>query len=146
MSSHNFDYFPPKHNFFSDGSLIFRNLDGHYELFFYKLHFITPQEYLVFYTLSGVVHTRRSQNITQRLQISLQNTTEIVVRVAAVGIGGRRGRKSAALQVETIIPFQGFFPAMGIESTVLDLRASAVSQTSVSILWKPPTQSSAIQV
>ena len=89
---------------------------------------------------------RRLQNITQRLQISLQNMTEIVVRVAAVGIGGRRGRKSAALQVETIIPFQGFFPAMGIESTVLDLRASAVSQTSISILWKPPTQSSAIQV
>lgn len=92
------------------------------------------------------MHTRRSQNTTQRVKISLQNTTEIVVRVAAVGIGGRVGRKSAALQVEATIPFQGFFPAMGIESTVLDLRASTVSQTSISILWKAPTQSSAIQV
>lgn len=89
---------------------------------------------------------RRSQNITQRVQFSLQNTTEIVVQVAAVGIGGRVGRKSATLQVETTIPFQGFFPAIGIEFTVLDLRATAVTQTSISILWRPPTQSSAIQV
>ena len=89
---------------------------------------------------------RRSQNATQSIHISLQNTTEIVVQVAAVGSGGRLGRKSAALQVETTIPFQGFFPAMGIESTVLDLRATAVSQTSVSILWRPPTQCRGIQV
>lgn len=111
-----------------------------------KLYLITPQEYLVFYTLSGVLCTRRSQNATQSIYISLQNTTEIVVQVAAVGSGGKLGRKSTALQVETTIPFQGFFPTMGIESTVLDLRATAVSQTSISILWRPPTQYSEIQV
>ena len=111
-----------------------------------KLYLITPQEYLVFYTLSGVVCTRRSQNVTQSIHISLQNTTEIVVQVAAIGSGGRLVRKSAALQVETTVPFQGFFPAVGIESTVLDLRATAVSQTSISILWRPPTQCHGIQV
>ena len=74
-----------------------------------------------------------------------RNSTELVIQVAAIGSGGGVGKRSAALRLQTTV-LPEFFPARGVVSTVMELQPTAVHQTTITILWKPPLQSSGVQV
>lgn len=103
----------------------------------------------MFFTFLGAVHTDRERYINvvgiNAVLSSPQNNTELVIQVAAIGSGGRVGERSTALRIQTTT-FPEFFPVRGVESAAMELQATSVHQTSITVLWKPPLRSSGIQV